>query len=128
MVEKESAGSRPKPIRALEDDFPDYRSMKSFELGVREVKTGDIAGVTRINQPRFNSDWTPTELGSDQRWLDVFGFVQKNSRIPEDRNPIELVLIGGKYYVDSDGCRRVAAAHLLGLERITANVIEYRKP
>ncbi len=127
-MEKETNRGGLRPIRALEDDFPDYKSRKDVELGVREVNVRDIVGVTRLNQPRFNRDWTPTEQSSDQRWLDIVEFVQKNGRIPEDRNPIELVLLDGKYYVDTDGCRRVAAAHLFKLEKVTANVIEYRKP
>ena len=108
----------------MEDDFPGYKSMKNAELGIKEVDVSSIVGVTKLNQPRFNDDWTPTERGADQRMLYVLEYVQKNGALPEDRSPIELVHVGGTYYVDADGCRSVISSFSDSLFR-PSNAIFY---
>ncbi|MGH2638785.1 MAG: hypothetical protein ACRDF4_05815 [Rhabdochlamydiaceae bacterium] len=79
-----------------------------------------IVGTVRSSD--YKRNWMPKKI--DRRWIDVLismnsnGFVRTKSKW----NSIVLVKFGGKYFVITDGSRRVSVAHILGIRYIVADV------
>ena len=86
-------------------------------LGVQMVDVNKIVGLDRADE--YNDDWTPKKKGF--RWEKLYKGYQNGDNIP----PIRLLKTPtGDYYVNGDGNHRISVVKCLGLNQISANVIE----
>ena len=110
-------------LRDLDQERPtwrnEFRMVLAFE--VVEVEVSKIVGSVGHGND-FREDWVPlVEEDRDRFVLESFrthGFDSEESA----RSPISLLECCGEYFVESDGHRRVSAAHRLKLRAIEAEV------
>jgi len=120
MPELEKRGELPE----LTDRFPSHEFVYR-EPEVREVDVIDIVGFFRsLKAKDYTARWTPKN--PDDRWRLIFEAAQDNLDLLDEMGwpeyPIRLVEYEGKYYVWSDGHRRVSVAKMLGKYRLKALV------
>jgi nucleotide-binding universal stress UspA family protein len=107
-------------LLSYEDVLGKLRLTGRASRGVREIPVAAIVGtVGRCTD--FTRSFLPRKGSDEQRWANLLTFVQQNSL--DALPPIEVYQIGAAYFVQ-DGHHRVSIARQLGVEFMSAHVIE----
>jgi hypothetical protein len=88
----------------------------SHYAGVQTVSISQIRG-SEGRTDDFDADFRPLRLHNKERWQNVAVVHQTGASLP----PVELIQVGGTYYV-RDGHHRVSVARAFGQEYIEATV------
>jgi hypothetical protein len=107
---------------SIGDVYPEWYKLEEKELGIRNVSVKKIVGATSTRKTEYDKNFMPKN--PDTRWLIVLESVLKNGYKLNKRSPPVLLKMGGRYFVSSDGNRRVSVAKLLEIRKIKAEVIE----
>ena len=106
-----------------------YKDFKWYERKTRMVKVDLIVGgFQSARRDEYDKNWKP--FNPDQRWIQLYDPITRRGYINKDSEvgfPVDLVEFEGKYYVESDGYRRVSISKLLGISRIKAYVAKIEK-
>ena len=105
-------------LEELNETLEDACIESSHYAGVKSVPIGKIRG-TEGKAEDFDAEFNPTQERTRARWLEIA--VQKLRG--RDLPPVELVEVGGIYYV-RDGHHRISVSHSLGQEYIDAEVTQ----
>ena len=92
----------------------DVNVSSDYVLG--EVIVDDIIGVVGVRGEDYTPDWHPKKPGS--RFIKVY---ERTKTIGKIESPVDLLLIGKKYWV-LDGSRRVSVANVLHLKSVPASI------
>ena len=108
--------------RSFRTDYPNMVIFNSKSLGIKDVPVDKIVGLSRNEE--FDSNFKPKNP-NNLKFLNALELFKNNNNNLDSTiktSPIVLIFVDGKYYVDSDGNHRVAAAKALKIEKIKALV------
>jgi nucleotide-binding universal stress UspA family protein len=111
----------PRLIRSFSDDAARSGPLRRRSLGVRTVEVGRIIGTVGRDR-ELGADFRPIARtrADNERFERIKAAMEEGHPLP----PPELYKLGFGYYV-LDGHHRVAAARMLGVVEVDANVTEF---
>ena len=109
-----------KTLLHLTDSLRGFTVTNRYALGVRSIALANIVGS--VDKPSdFDQRFRPLKRHSEPRWLRVATAMMRGATLP----PVELIQVGGGYYVQ-DGHHRISAAKALGYAYIDAVVTVWK--
>ncbi len=102
-------------LHRLADLWQCFTIANRYSRGLRSVPLSAVQGS--VDRDEFDIDFLPLHPRMQERWTMVAALLGSGRGLP----PVELIEVGGAYYV-VDGHHRVSAARMLGFMEIEAVV------
>ncbi len=105
-------------VPCLKDFYPNNYEYEYIEIGLQQVDVNKIVGISSGRIDEYNDDWTPKNP-NDERWQYQINLIESGQKM----EPIPLIKMpNGNYVGNGDGSHRIAAAHVMGLKTVWANI------